>query len=248
MTAFLATTKKSRLGGGRKGEHGMKKVIIFGNNEPASVNHYYLSHDSQYRVAGFTIDPEYLKEESLHGLPVLPFDSIEKICPPDQYLMALPLGYRKLNRFRMEKYSEAKAKGYQFANYISSKATVWKGLSIGENCFIYENSIIGLFARLGNNVIINQGCHIGHHSSIGDHCFVSSHAVVLGDVSVGPFCVLGSNSTVTDHVVVGRECVIGAGVTISKNTVEKGFYVNRAPELIRKRSDELTAVLTWPVK
>ena len=226
----------------------MKKVIIFGTNKPASVNHYYLTHDSDYQVAAFTIDKEYLKEESLHDLPILPFESIETIYPPDEYLMALPLGFKKLNKFRMEKYCQAKSKGYKFVNYVSSKATVPKELSIGENCFIYESCIVGPFARIGNNVILNPGCHIGHHSTIGDHCFVSSHAVVLGEVTIGPFCILGGNSTVVDRVSVGAECIIGAGVTITKNTVENGFYIASPAELIRKRSDELSAVLTWPVK
>jgi sugar O-acyltransferase (sialic acid O-acetyltransferase NeuD family) len=226
----------------------MKKVIIFGNNEPASVNHYYLTHDSEYRVAAFTIDKEYIKEESLHGLPILPFDSIESICPPNEYAMALPLGFRNMNRFRMEKCNQAKSKGYELVSYISSKAMTWEGLRTGDNCFIYEGSIVGPFAQIGNNVIIAQGSHIGHHSEIGDHCFVGSHAVVLGGVKVGPFCVLGGNSTVIDRVTVGAECIIGAGVTITKDTVERGIYTNRPAELAPKRSNEMSAVLTWPVR
>lgn len=226
----------------------MKKIVIFGISELASVNHYYFTHDTDYKVAAFTIDREFIKEELMCGLPVLPFDSIETVCPPSEYLMALPLGFRKLNRFRMEKYSQAKAKGYQFVNYISSKATIPKGMCIGENSFIYENCLVGPFTQIGNNVILNPGCYIGHHTLIGDHCWMSSHAVVLGGVNMGEFCVLGANATITDGVTLGAECIIGAGVTISKNTVEKGFYINRPPELVRKRTDELSAVLTWPVR
>jgi sugar O-acyltransferase (sialic acid O-acetyltransferase NeuD family) len=226
----------------------MKKVILFGNNEVASLNYYYLTHDSDYQVAAFTTDREFIKEDSLEGLPVLPFDSIESKFSPNEYAMALPLGFRQMNRFRMEKCSQAKAKKYELISYTSSKALTWDGLHIGENCFVYENSIVGPYARIGNNVILGPGCHIGHHSKIGDHCFVASHVAVLGAVTVGPFCVLGGNSTIIDRVTVGAECIIGAGVTITKDTVEKGIYVNKPAELASKRSNELSALLTWPVR
>lgn len=226
----------------------MKKVIIFGISELASVNHYYLTQDSDYQIAAFTVDKEFIEEESMCCLPILPFENIETIYPPGDYLMAMPLGFRKLNRFRMEKYRQAKAKGYEFVNYVSSNATVPKELIMGENSFVYENCIVGPFTKIGNNVIINPGCCIGHHCLIGDHCWMSSHAVVLGGVNMGPFSVLGANSTITDGVAVGAECIIGAGVTITKDTVDKGFYINKPPELVRKRSDELSAVLTWPVR
>jgi|WetSurMetagenome_2_1015567.scaffolds.fasta_scaffold06767_5 sugar O-acyltransferase (sialic acid O-acetyltransferase NeuD family) len=226
----------------------MKKVILFGNNEVASLNHYYLTHDSEYQVAAFTVDKNFIKENSLLGLPVLPFEDIESICSTDEYAMALPLGYRKVNRYRMEKYNEAKAKGYELVSYISSKAMTWAGLYTGDNCFIYEGSIVGPFALIGNNVIIGPGSHIGHHSEIGDHCFFSSHAVLLGGVKVGPFSVLGGNSTIIDRVTVAAECIIGAGVTITKDTVERGIYTNRPAELAPKRSNEMSALLTWPVR
>jgi sugar O-acyltransferase (sialic acid O-acetyltransferase NeuD family) len=225
----------------------MKKVILFGNNQVASLNHYYLTHDSEYKVAAFTIDKEFIKEDSLHGLPIIAFDNIESVCPPKEYAMALPLGFRRLNRFRMEKCNQAKSKGYELISYISSKAMIWKGFNPGENCFIYENSIVGPFAKIGNNVIIGPGSHIGHHSEIGDHCFFGSHAVVLGGVKVGPYCVFGGNSTVIDKVTVGAECIIAAGVTITKNTVEKGVYINVPAELMQKNSTSLSALLTWPV-
>jgi sugar O-acyltransferase (sialic acid O-acetyltransferase NeuD family) len=223
----------------------VKKVILFGTNEVASVNHYHFAHDSEYLVTAFTVDKEFIKEDTLHGLPVIPFDNIESVCPPNEYAMALPLGFRKLNRFRMEKCNQAKAKGYELISYVSSRAVTWKGLNVGENCFIYENSIVGPFAHIGNNVILSPGSNIGHHSKIGDHCFVASGAVVLGEVNVGPFCVLGANSTIIDGVTVAAECIIAAGVTITKDTKERGVYIARQAELAPKQSNELATWLTW---
>jgi sugar O-acyltransferase (sialic acid O-acetyltransferase NeuD family) len=225
----------------------MEKVVLFGNAGVAKMNHFYLSHDSPYEVAAFTVDREYVKEDTLLGLPVVPFEDVESILPPSEYKMAVPLGFRKVNRFRAEKYSQAKAKGYELISYVSSRASTWPGLVVGDNCFIYENSAIGPFAAIGNNVIIAGG-KVGHHSIIEDHCFLAAYAVVLGGVIVGPYCVLGANSTIKDRITVARECIIGAGALITKDTIERGVYVSEPAELVPKRSDELSTWLTWGVR
>lgn len=223
----------------------MEKIVLFGNASVAC--HYYvcLSHDSPYEVAAFTVDRAYIKEDTLLGLPVVPFEDIESIFPPDEYKMLAALGFSKVNRFRAEKYSQAKAKGYELISYVSSRATTWPGLVVGDNCFIGDNAAIGPFVKIGNNVMILPGAVIGHHSVIKDHCFLSAGTVVLGGVTVEPYCVLGANSTIKDLITVAGECIIGAGVTITKNTEERGVYVNRPPELIPKPSNELASWLTW---
>jgi sugar O-acyltransferase (sialic acid O-acetyltransferase NeuD family) len=225
------------------------KVVVFGTAELASINYCYLRHDSPYEVAAFTVDRAYIKEDSLFGRPVVPFEDVESICPPGEYKMAVALGFRNVNRFRARKYSEAKAKGYQFINYVSSKATTWPELSIGDNCFIYENSVIGPYAKIGNNVHIGAGSIIGHHSIIKDHCFVGPHVVILGITTIEPYCVFGANSTIRDGgIIIERECIIGAGAVINKNTREKGVYIGNPAKLFPKNSDELSTWLTWGVK
>jgi hypothetical protein len=56
----------------------MEKVIVFGNGEIASVAHFYLTHDSPYEVAAFTVDREFIKQERFIELPVVPLDKIEE--------------------------------------------------------------------------------------------------------------------------------------------------------------------------
>lgn len=226
----------------------MEKVVLFGNAEVASMTYFYLSHDSPYEVAAFTVDREYIKEDTRFGLPVVPFEDVESICPPGEYKMSVALGFSKVNRFRAERYSQAKAKGYELISYVSSRTTTWPGLVVGDNCFISEGSIIQPFAEIGNNVIIGTGSIIGHHSVIKDHCFLAASVVVLGCVTIEPYCVLGANSTIRDGVTVARECIIGAGATISKNTRERAVYVDQPAELLPKPSDVLSQWLTWPVR
>jgi sugar O-acyltransferase (sialic acid O-acetyltransferase NeuD family) len=226
----------------------MGKVVIFGATEVALMSHFYLTHDSAHEVVAFTVDQDYLKEETLCGLPVIPFEDIETIYSPNEYKMSAALGFRGVNKFRAEKYYQAKAKGYQLISYVSSKAITWPDLVIGDNCFITEDTVIQPFAKIGNNVIIASGSMIGHHTIIQDHCFLAANTVLLGCVTVGPYCVFGANSTVIDQVTVAEECIIGAGALITKNTQPKGVYVNQPAEKLPKPSDVLSQWLTWPVR
>ena len=215
----------------------MKKVIIFGNGQMAEIAHVYLNHDSPYQVAAFTVDREYITTSDFRSLPLVPFEDVENIYSPSEYDMFIPIGAKKLNGLRAEKYMQAKAKGYKFISYISPKAIVCPEAKIGENCFIFENNVIQPFVTIGNDVILWSGNHIGHHTTIGDHCFVASHVVISGRVTVEPYCYFGVNSTVRDGINIKQKCIIGAGALILKSTLEKQVYRGQHTECYRFSSD-----------
>lgn len=223
----------------------MEKVVLFGNGQMASMICFYLTHDSPFEVAAFTVNGDHIAEETLLGLPVVAFENVERDYPPSDFQMAIPISYRDVNQLRAEKYYEAKSKGYRLINYISSKATTWPGLAVGDNCMILEGCIVQPFAQIGSNVFMGCGSLVGHDCIIGDHCFLAPGAVTLGYVRVGPYCFLGANSTIRDGVTVGKECVIAAGVTITRNTEDKQVYIGAHAEPLKKRSDELRHWLTW---
>jgi sugar O-acyltransferase (sialic acid O-acetyltransferase NeuD family) len=223
----------------------MQKVVLFGSGQMAVMICFYLTHDSSFEVAAFTVDGEHIKEETLLGFPVVPFEDIERDYPPDEFVMSIPISYRGANQLRAEKYQQAKAKGYRLINYISSRAATWPGLVIGDNCFVLEGCIVQPFAEIGNNVFMGCSSLVGHHCVIGDHCFLAPGAVTLGFVQVGPYCFLGANSTIRDGITIASECLIGAGVHITRNTQEKQVYIGTPTEPLAKRSDELRQWLTW---
>ncbi|MEW6115758.1 MAG: acetyltransferase [Nitrospirota bacterium] len=224
----------------------MEKIVLFGNSVFAEQIYFLLTHDSPYEVAAFTVDGNYIKDDTLFGVPVVPFETVESSFPPSEYKMSIAISFQKINRLREEKYLQAKAKGYQFINYLSSRATSYPGLTVGDNCIILENSVIAPYVEIGNDVIIASGAMIGHHTVIKDHCFISPGAVVLGGVTVEEYCLIGANATIKEEVRVARECLVGSGVSITRNTRERGVYINPPADLHPKRSDELRTWLTWP--
>jgi len=216
-----------------------KPLIIFGTGDIAQLAHFYFNSDSNFQVVAFTVDAAYLTNAEFCGLPVIAFEKIGEQYAPDKYQIFIALSYSKLNAIRKEKYLSAKASGYQFASYISSRATVLNDGKIGENCFIFEDNTIQPFVTIGNNVTLWSGNHIGHHSTIKDHCFIASHVVVSGGVEIGEQCFIGVNATLRDHIKIGDKCVVGAGALLLSDAESEGVYVGAATERSKVPSTRL---------
>jgi len=192
----------------------MKKIVIFGVGEIAELSDFYFTHDSDFEVAGFTVDEAFLKEPVFRGRPVVPFERVMQSFPPGDYGFFVAVSYSKLNELRTARVAAARTAGYRLVSYLSSRATVFPGLDIKENCFILEDNTIQPFAQIGSNVTLWSGNHIGHHSEIEDDVFMASHVVVSGGVKIGRGSFVGVNATFRDHVTIGEKCVIGAGALV----------------------------------
>lgn len=220
----------------------MKPLVIFGSGDIAQLAHHYFTIDSDYDIAAFTVDAEFIKDSELCGLPVVPFENLTSSYPPNSYDLFIALGYSKLNSIRKAKFLAAKEKGYSLASYISSRASILNDENIGENCFIFEDNTIQPFVTIGNNVTLWSGNHIGHHTVIHDHTFIASHVVVSGGVKIGEQCFIGVNATLRDHITIGDRCVIGAGALMLADAEPEGVYIGTATERSRVPSTRLREI------
>lgn len=216
-----------------------KKLIIFGSGQIAQLAHFYFSTDSNYEVVAFTVDPVFVTEPTVYGLPIVPFDHVADLYPASDHEMFIALSYSKLNALRAEKFEAAKAMGYTLASYLSSKATYLSQNAPGQNCFILEDNTIQPFVTIGDNITLWSGNHIGHHSVIGNHCFIASHVVISGGVIIGDYCFVGVNATLRDHITIGERCVLGAGSLILSNAEPNGVYIGSASERSKIPSSRL---------
>jgi sugar O-acyltransferase (sialic acid O-acetyltransferase NeuD family) len=206
------------------------KVVVFGTLDFAELAHYYLTNDSDYEVVAFTKHSDYITDDTFKPrgseieYDVIPFEDLEKIYPPNEYLLFAPMSGIKMNTVREAIYREGKQKGYEYISYVSSKATVLTK-DIGDNCFILEDNTIQPFVKIGNNVVLWSGNHIGHHSSIEDHAFFTSHVVLCGHCTVKQRCWLGVNSTIKELTTLGTGTLVAMGSLITKSTEDDGFYM-----------------------
>lgn len=197
-----------------------KKLVLFGYTEFAEIAYEYFTYDSEYTVVGFCVDREFLTKDSLFGLPIVPFEEVEKHFAPEEHYFYAASVYTKLNRLRKRVADTAKEKGYKLASYISSHAFVWRNVKLGEHIFIFEDNTVQPFSEIGNNVVLWSGNHIGHHSKVGDNCFISSHVVVSGGVVIGENCFFGVNSTINNAITIGKDCLVASGGLIYKDVPE----------------------------
>jgi len=216
------------------------RLVIFGKESTARIAHYYFSRQSDYEVCAFTVDRRYVTQETLFGLPIVPFEQVTEAFPPDTHRMFVAVGYATMNKVREEKYFAAKRLGYELASFVSPLCSFLTDNPVGDNCLIMEDNTIQPFVRIGNDVIMWSGNHVGHDVVIEDHCFITSHVVISGFTRIGHHSFLGVNATLRDAITIAPETLVGAGAVIMKDTVEKGVYLPERAKLFDKRSDEIT--------
>ena len=211
-----------------------KRLVIFGTNEIADLACFYFKNDSPFKVEAFTVDDDYVDEDTFNGIPVIPYSDIENQFPPDQFYMHIAISYQKLNQLRQEKFNRSKSQGYKLASYLSSKSVFWNDLNYGQNCFILENQTIQPNVKIGDNVMIWSGNHIGHGTIIKDHTYISSHVVLSGHTKIGERCFLGVNSTIKDFCNIGNDCFIGMDSAITKNMTDGSVAISKGALILDK--------------
>ena len=209
----------------------MKKLLIFGTTQIAEMAHFYFTLTGR-EVVGFCLDSAYIKENTLLGLPIYPFEEIQKRFPPEQYELFVAIGYSKVNQSRRDKYLEAKAIGYTLPTCISPHAVV-HSKNIGDNCLIMDMNNIHPYTRIGSNVLFSNANHVGHHTIIEDHVFIAANVTLCGNVVIGEGSFLGVDCSVREGVKIGRYNVLGMGVAIQKDTADNAIYT-AAPAKLRE--------------
>lgn len=220
----------------------MRDLVIFGIGQVAEVAHYYFTQNAGRNVVAFTVDSEFVTQDTMLDVPIVPFEDVLKTFPPETHEIFVAMSFKKVNKLRMQKVAEVEGMGYTLAHFLHTDAVVWPGFEAQPNTFILENNTIQPFVTIGKNVIVWSGNHIGHHTRIGDHCFISSHVVISGSVTVGNGSFLGVNSTVRDNITLGRHVVLGAGGLLLSDAPDNGVYIGAATEQSRVPSNRLRSI------
>jgi hypothetical protein len=98
-----------------------RKLVIVGDSAFAEIAREYFDADTGYEVVAFSVETPFLKRETLHGLPVLPFETLEQRCDPAGHDVFVACTYTQLNRLRARLAAAARARGYKLASYVSPR-------------------------------------------------------------------------------------------------------------------------------
>jgi sugar O-acyltransferase (sialic acid O-acetyltransferase NeuD family) len=221
----------------------MKKLVIYGVSRASAQSYYDFTTDSHYELGAFTLEKSAIKEPTFFGLPVVPFEEVETIYPPSEYMMFVAVYFKRVNQTRMQKFEQAKAKGYELANFISSKAIVWPGLKVSENVMIAEGAIVKPYTQIGMNTFILTGAVVSHDCVVGNHCYLAVRSVMLASAQVGDCSVIGGNATILNGVKVAKSNIISAGAVINSDTKDFEVYTVPQPTLQPLPSDKMANII-----
>jgi UDP-3-O-[3-hydroxymyristoyl] glucosamine N-acyltransferase len=113
-------------------------------------------------------------------------------------------------------------------------------VSIGDNCFVLDGTVVQPYTRVGSDVILWSGSHVGHDSAIEDHVFIAPRAAIAGNCRIGGLTFVGVNATLRDGVTIGPESIVGAGAVVMRDTTRGDVLRAEATEALPKKSWELT--------
>jgi len=207
------------------------KIVVYGLGKFAEYVAFVIEEDTECEVVAYAVEREYLPTgtKNWKGKPVVAFENLASNFSPAEVLVFIAVGDNQ-NRTRL--FRTAKDAGYKFFNYVSSKATVWSDLKIGENVFISEDAGIQPFVSIGDNCIL-IGPRIGHHCKVGNHCLLSC-CYLAGDVTTGDEVFIALNATVKQGVKIADNNIIGMGASIVSDTDVGDVYTSS--KTTKKRS------------
>ena len=219
-----------------------EQVIIVGTGDHAAFAFECFTHDSPHQVIAFSAEREFLDSDERYELPIVPFDQLAGIYPPNEYRVFVAASGVPLNRVRRRLFDAVKAAGFQCVSYISRSSFIWNNVELGENVFVAELSLLHYGVRIGDNVVIEGATHIGRHTVIEDDCFVGPRVTLAGECRVGRGSVLGVGSCISNNCSVSEDCIIGPGTVVVADTQPRQVYVGNPARLTSRDSSDTVGV------
>jgi sugar O-acyltransferase (sialic acid O-acetyltransferase NeuD family) len=215
-----------------------KKVVVFGNTNMSKMVFYDAAGMSDFEIACFTVDKEYMTGDEFLGLPLVEFEKITELYPPSEYDMLAVLSGFTCMRNKEKLYLKAKSKGYSMRNYVSAKADFSPEVTMGENNIILAQTHIGIGGVMGNNNLIRQHVYLGHDFVIGNNNSIMAGVTIGGSCKIKDSCYFGLGATVLNGLAIEEETLVGAGSVIIKNTEPFSKNVGNPGRIIGYHKEE----------
>lgn len=201
-----------------KMEEIMDKIVIIGIGDVAITVKNFIERHHLFEVIAFSVNKEYVKESTYEGLPIIPFEELDKHIDKDKvYTFVAASHFNYMHRVKRKLYTMLKDNGYMVANLISPLATIVPGVKMGCGNWIHDYAYIDEDVNIGSNNVIRQYAYIAHWCCIGNHNFIGIKSMIAGKCVIGDQNFFGVSSTLFNRIHIGNKCIIGAGTVIKKN-------------------------------
>ncbi len=210
--------------------------MIYGNGAIAKVVFSYIRKKT--KVVGFTVDDSCIASgvNSFCGMPLIPFNHVQKVFNPQKYSMIICVGFMEMNELRSLKYEEAQSKGYSLASFIHESVIIHDEVVIDEGCIILDHVSIHPGSRISKGTFISSNVNIGHDCTIYSFNWINSGVSIAGGCYIGSGCFFGVNSSVAHNLNIGKQNFIAANTLINKKTRDGEVYISEAGQLFKLSS------------
>jgi acetyltransferase-like isoleucine patch superfamily enzyme len=215
----------------------MKKLIIFGSGVVAKLAYFLFTRDGNYLPICFTVDNEYKTRDSFNNLPLIPFNKITELYPPESHEMFVAIGPSAMNSKREKKFIEVKSEGYKMAKYVSPHSLCYS--EVGENSLIADHVSINPFSKIGYNNFFWEYSLISHDSTVMNNCYFGPRSIVSSYSVIQNNVIIGANSTIKSKVTISHKTLVGSSCYISKNTTSESVFGRNCSKFLGEISSRI---------
>jgi sugar O-acyltransferase (sialic acid O-acetyltransferase NeuD family) len=216
-------------------------LVIYGNGAMAATFASYLEHS--YNLVAFTVDRDFVVEPHYLDKPLVPFDELHSVYPPESHSVLVAVGYVQMNRLRDQITQRLVTLGYSLAQFIAPDLWLHKRVKIGDHCVILDHCSIHAGSSVGDNCFLSSGVNVGHDCCIGSNAWINSGVALAGNVQVGDNCFLGVNSSVAHGVTLAPGTYVGANTLVTTSTENNNVVISRSGEVYPVNSEVYLALL-----
>ena len=156
----------------------------------------------------FVDHPKYY-DKALHSAATTILINKEVACPDGKSLLISDDPFRDFNKLTLH-----------FNPFISSRVSISKTATIGENTAIQPNVFVGNNVKIGKNCLIHSNVSIYDNTVIGDNVTIHANTVLGADAfyyknrpTGFDKLISGGRVVLEDNVDLGASCTIDKGVT-----------------------------------
>ena len=181
----------------------------------------FISDESAFEILGFLDDSNNSPTPS-H--PILGRVEDWHVSEGEVYLVAM--GDPTWRRHYVEL---LKAKGANFATYISKRAIVGTEVQIGEGTMICPGAIVTTNVSLGQHVLLNIATSVSHDCLVGNYVTLSPGARATGGCILTDDVYMGVNSSLLPRVSLAMGITVGAGAVVTKSYEQENLTLVGIP-------------------
>jgi sugar O-acyltransferase (sialic acid O-acetyltransferase NeuD family) len=213
----------------------MKKIAIFGagglGREVLQIILDINELDEIWDFQGFIVEPEYFKNNTVHGYPV--FDCSKWLNNNFDTSIAVAIGS---SAQRFQAVSRIESAGHSnFATLVHPRACLGRFVSLGEGTIICSGALVTTDIEIGKHAHVNIGVTIGHDVVLGDFSTLNPNVSLSGNVNVGLGAEIGTSSVVVPKCQVGKWTILGAGSVVVRDVLDNTTVVGSPARVIKVR-------------